>query len=68
MPNPRNRHSKQRKRTRRAHDHAAMPQLSVCKTTGETHVYHQAYYSEGAMFYRGQVVIPAKITEASETE
>ncbi len=59
MPNPRTRHSKQRKRQRRTHDHAEMPQLATCKTTGETHIYHQAYTHEGALYYRGKVVIPS---------
>jgi large subunit ribosomal protein L32 len=36
-----------------------MPQISICKTTGEAHMYHRAYWHEGAMYYRGQVVIPA---------
>ncbi|MBP7184202.1 MAG: 50S ribosomal protein L32 [Saprospiraceae bacterium] len=68
MPNPRNRHSKQRKRTRRAHDHAEMPQLATCKNTNETHIYHRAYTHEGALYYRGRVLVPAKVSESTETE
>ena len=66
MPNPRNRHSRQRKRTRRAHDHALMPTLTTCKSTGEVHQRHRAYKHEGGLFYKGQMVVKAK--EAASTE
>lgn len=59
MAHPKSRVSKQRKRKRRTHLHAAMPHIAICKTTGEAHMYHRAYWHEGAMYYRGQVVIPA---------
>ena len=59
MAHPKSRVSKQRKRKRRTHLAAAVPQIAVCKTTGEAHQMHHAYWHEGAMYYRGQVVIPA---------
>lgn len=61
MPNPRNKHSKQRTRTRRAHHRAAMPTLAKCQATGETHMFHHAYTdSEGNMRYKGKILVKAK--------
>lgn len=57
MAHPKSRISKQRKRKRRTHVKAEMPQISICKTTGEAHIYHRAYWHEGNMYYKGQVVI-----------
>lgn len=59
MAHPKSRGSKQRKRKRRTHLAAAVPQIAICRTTGEAHMFHRAYWHEGAMYYRGQVVIPA---------
>jgi large subunit ribosomal protein L32 len=61
MPNPRNKHSKRRTRARRTHDHIATPQIAKCQATGESHVYHHAYYDdEGNMRYRGKVLVKAQ--------
>ncbi len=57
MAHPKSKISKQRKRKRRTHQKAPMPQLSVCRTTGESHMYHRAYWVDGNMYYRGQMVI-----------
>jgi large subunit ribosomal protein L32 len=59
MAHPKSRISKQRKRKRRTHKKAAIPQIAVCSTTGEPHIYHRAYWHEGNMYYKGQVVIKA---------
>lgn len=60
MPNPKWRHSKQRKRKRRTHDALELPTLGRDVTTSETHVFHRAHYnSDGALFYRGKMVIEA---------
>ena len=59
MAHPKSRISKQRKRTRRTHKKAAMPQIAICKTTGEPHQYHRAYWIDGSMYYKGQMVIKA---------
>jgi large subunit ribosomal protein L32 len=57
MAHPKSRISKQRKHKRRTHQKAAMPQLSTCSKTGETHMYHRAYKDEeGNLFYRGQML------------
>ncbi|MEL6922783.1 MAG: 50S ribosomal protein L32 [Bacteroidota bacterium] len=60
MAHPKSKISKQRKRKRRTHYKADVPQVAKCKTTGESHQYHRAYWLEGNMYYRGQVVIKAE--------
>ena len=57
MAHPKSRISKQRKRKRRTHLKAEIPQLAVCKTTGEVHRFHRAYMVEGDMYYKGQVIV-----------
>jgi large subunit ribosomal protein L32 len=59
MAHPKSRVSKQRKRKRRTHYKAVAPNVSVCATTGEPHLWHRAYWHEGSMYYKGQVVIAA---------
>ncbi len=66
MPNPKWRHSKTRKRKRRTHYKAETPQLSVCKTTGATHIRHQAYWHEGDMYYKGHVLIKGAESKTAE--
>ena len=68
MPNPRNRHSRMRKRSRRGHDKVELPTLSNCKITGETHLRHVAYTHEGALYHKGLMVIPAKVKAVPEDE
>lgn len=57
MAHPKGRTSKTRKRKRRTHQKAAMPQIAVCQTTGESHLYHNAYQVDGDIYYRGRVLI-----------
>jgi large subunit ribosomal protein L32 len=58
MAHPKSKTSKQRKRKRRTHKKAALPQVSTCSVTGEKHLYHRAYYdAEGNLFYRGKMLI-----------
>lgn len=59
MAHPKSKISKQRKRKRRTHVKTPVPQVSICKTTGEAHQFHRAYWLDGTMYYRGQVVIEA---------
>ncbi len=59
MAHPKSRISKQRKRKRRTHLKAAIPQIATCKETGEAHLYHRAYWHDGSMYYKGQMVIQA---------
>ena len=51
MAHPKSRISKQRKRKRRTHKKATAPTISICKNTGEAHLYHRAYWHDGAMSY-----------------
>lgn len=60
MAHPKSKISKQRKRKRRTHYKATTPQLATCSTTGEVHQYHRAYYVDGNMYYKGQMVIKAE--------
>ena len=56
MPNPKRRHSQQRSAKRRTHYKATAATLTTDSATGETHVRHRAYVSEGKLYYRGKVV------------
>lgn len=60
MPNPKQRHSKQRTRTRRAHFKSEIPPISICPTTGTAHLRHRAYYVDGNLYYNGRLVVEAK--------
>lgn len=66
MPNPKWRHSKQRKRKRRTHYKAETPQLATDKTTGATHIMHHAHWHEGNMYYKGNMVIQGAEAESSK--
>ena len=64
MAHPKSKISKQRKRKRRTHYKAALPTVSTCSTTGESHLRHRAYYDdEGNLYYRGKVLIPTEQDE-----
>ena len=57
MPNPKRRHSAQRRDKRRTHYKAVAPTIATDKATGETHLSHRDYFtSEGKLMYNGQVV------------
>ena len=56
MPNPKRRHSQQRRAKRRTHYKATEATLSTDATTGEMHVRHRAHVSEGKLYYKGKVV------------
>ncbi|HXH20263.1 MAG TPA: 50S ribosomal protein L32 [Chitinophagales bacterium] len=61
MPNPKQRHSKQRSRTRRAHFKTSIPTIDICPTTGTPHLRHRAYYVDGNLYYNGRLVAEAKV-------
>jgi large subunit ribosomal protein L32 len=61
MPNPKHRHTSTRRDKRRTHDKAVTPQLSVCQTTGVTHVRHNAHWHEGKLYYKGKVVLEKEV-------
>jgi len=57
MAHPKRKISKTRRDKRRTHYKAEAPQLASCPTTGEVHEYHRAYWVDGNMYYKGQIVI-----------
>lgn len=59
MAHPKSRISKQRKRKRRTHKKMGIPQIAICKNTGEAHLYHRAYYHDGNLYYRGKLLVQA---------
>ncbi len=68
MAHPKSRISKQRKRKRRTHYKATAPSITVCQTTGETHMPHRAYYdADGNLFYNGSMLVQAPEVAAEET-
>jgi large subunit ribosomal protein L32 len=60
MAHPKHRISKQRKRKRRTHKKLETPNVNVCQVTGEAFLFHRAYEHEGALYYRGKVLVEAK--------
>ncbi|MAB85652.1 MAG: 50S ribosomal protein L32 [Cryomorphaceae bacterium] len=64
MAHPKRKTSKTRRDKRRTHYKAEMPQVAVCSKTGESHLYHRAYWHEGKLYYRGKVLLD----NAAETE
>ena len=57
MAYPKRKTSKTRRDKRRTHYKAEMPQVAVCSKTGESHLYHRAYWHEGKLYYRGKVLL-----------
>tara|TARA_A100001015_G_scaffold71101_1_gene78769 strand:+ start:108 stop:308 length:201 start_codon:yes stop_codon:yes gene_type:complete len=63
MAHPKRKTSKTRRDKRRTHYKAEMPQVAVCSKTGESHLYHRAYWHEGKLYYRGKVLLDNAATE-----
>ena len=57
MAHPKRKTSKTRRDKIRTHYKAEMPQVAVCSKTGESHLYHRAYWHEGKLYYRGKVLL-----------
>lgn len=64
MAHPKRKISKTRRDKRRTHYKAEMPQVAVCSKTGESHLYHRAYWHEGKLYYRGKVLLDNSTPEA----
>lgn len=58
MPNPKRRHSKERRNTRRAHDALPSPPISKCPNCGEPKLPHRVCPHCGQ--YRGREVVQVK--------
>jgi large subunit ribosomal protein L32 len=65
MAHPKRKTSKTRRDKRRTHYKAEMPQVAICSKTGESHLYHRAYWNEGKIYYWGKVLLD---NAAAETE
>ena len=63
MAHPKRKTSKTRRDKRRTHYKAEMPQVAVCSKTGESHLYHRAYWHEGKLYYKGKVLLDNAATE-----
>lgn len=57
MAHPKRRQSSTRRDKRRTHYKASSPELAICPTTGEAHIYHRAHWHEGKLYYKGKVVL-----------
>lgn len=68
MAHPKRRQSTTRRDKRRTHYKAAVPQLTTDPTTGEMHLKHRAHWSEGKLYYKGQVVLEKEDTEEEKFE
>ena len=55
--------SKTRRDKRRTHIKAEKQQISICKATGESHLYHRAHWHEGKLYYRGKVLVDSLESE-----
>jgi len=64
VAHPKRKTSKTRRDKRRTHYKAETPQVAICSKTGESHLYHRAYWHEGKLYYRGKVLLD----NAAETE
>lgn len=61
MAHPKRKQSKTRRDKRRTHYKASAPQIAICPTTGEPHLYHRAHWSEGKLYYKGKVVMEKEV-------
>ena len=62
MAHPKRKISKTRRDKRRTHYKASDQQIATCSKTGESHLYHRAYWHEGKLYYRGKVLIDSDQT------
>jgi large subunit ribosomal protein L32 len=60
MAHPKRKVSKTRRDKRRTHYKASEPTLAKCPETGVVHRYHRAYFVEGSLYYKGQLVYSKK--------
>ena len=59
MPNPKHRHSKQRRNKRRTHDVAIAPTTAKCSNCQATVLYHRVCPECG--YYRGKLAIEKEV-------
>jgi len=61
MAHPKRKISKTRRDKRRTHVKATPANFATCPTTGEPHLFHRAHWSEGKLYYKGQVIIEKEV-------
>jgi large subunit ribosomal protein L32 len=61
MAHPKRKISKTRRDKRRTHYKLTAPGLTQCPTTGEFHLPHRAYWLDGKLYFKGQVVIDKEV-------
>lgn len=61
MAHPKRKISKTRRDKRRTHDKIEPKQFTICPTTGEHHLPHRAFWHEGKLYYRGNVVMEKEV-------
>jgi len=64
MTQPKRKTTKTRRDKTRTNYKAKVDQNETCHMTGEAHLDHRAYWHEGKMYYRGQVVIDKQVDVA----
>jgi large subunit ribosomal protein L32 len=61
MAHPKRKISKTRRDKRRTHYKAEARNIAVCPVTSEPHLWHRAYWHEGKLYYKGQVVLEKEV-------
>ena len=61
MAHPKRKISKTRRNKRRTHIKLKSKNLTICPTTGETHLPHRAHWYEGKLYYKGKVVLEKEV-------
>ncbi len=57
MAHPKRKISKTRRDKRRTHHKAVERPIAVCSETGEAHLFHHAYISDGDLYYKGKKIV-----------
>jgi len=66
MAHPKRKISTTRRDKRRTHKKAVADNVATCPTTGQPHLFHQAHWHEGKLYYKGKVVAEKEIEEEVE--
>jgi large subunit ribosomal protein L32 len=61
MAHPKRKISKTRRDKRRTHYKLTTPGLAQCPTTGEFHLPHRAFWLDGKLYYKGQVIMEKEV-------
>lgn len=61
MAHPKRKTSKTRRDKRRTHYKSVVPNVAICPTTGEPHLFHRAHWYEGKLYYKGEVVLEKEV-------